>query len=443
MKVQFLRRFDFIFIVNVTILSTFGVLFIYSAGLDNSRHSSEYMKQMVWIGAGFVAMTVAALYDYRRYKRFALYGYVLIMFALVFVRLFTRESHGANSWITIGGVKLQPSEFGKVIYIMYLAKFLEGSSNMQELKRFLHALGIMMIPVGLILSQPDLGTASVYVPIFLVMCFMGGIPVRYLMLVISIGMGTIIFSVLPVWHSYIWLRETGHNSLPFIVIFSEKKYMLIMVALTAFVALTSLAGYLMFKKRYYYWITYVFGILAVSLALAIPAGKVLHDYQIQRLIIFLNPDVDPQGRGWHIKQSLIAIGSGGVGGRGFKMGAQSHLGYLPEQTTDFIFSILAEEAGLVGGLVVFACFLTIFIRIIYIIKNATNRYGFFIACGILGMLFFHFMVNIGMVMGVMPITGIPLPFLSYGGSSCVTNMICLGLLMSINSRRLDFSAEVV
>ena len=157
------------------------------------------------------------------------------------------------------------------------------------------------------------------------------------------------------------------------------------------------------------------------------------------MIIFLDPATDPLGSGWNIIQSKIAIGSGSLFGQGFLNGTQSHYRFLPQQSTDFIFSILSEEWGFVGGIIVFTLYFIILMRTITIIKNTKNIHGYYIASGILAMFFFHFVVNVGMVMGIMPITGIPLIFLSYGGSSLWTGMICIGILMSINYRQLDLS----
>ncbi len=445
MKIKFFERFDFVIICCVLLLSTIGVCFIYSAGI-NSRGdltSRTYLKQVVWIGAGFLLMISISLLDYRKFKKYATYAYIVFIVLLVYVRLFTREHHGARSWIDIGPVALQPSEFGKILYIMFLAKFMEKTSTMNPAKRFLAALCIMGLPAGLILIQPDLGTATVYIPIFLAMCFMTNFPLRYVMFVLGLGASTIIVSLLPMWHSYIWLREAGHTALGFVTIFENNKYLMPLIAGFILLDVVSFIGYRLFKQKYYYWICYFCTMFALSMLLAIVARKVLKEYQIQRLIIFLDPEVDPRGRGWNIRQSKIAIGAGGLFGRGFKMGSQSHLQYLPEQSTDFIFSILAEEVGLIGGLSVFALFFIIMYRIMNIAKNTTSSYGYYIAVGVLGMMFFHFLVNVGMVMGVMPITGIPLPFLSYGGSSYMTNAISMGLVMSVRSRRLDFNVEIV
>ena len=208
------------------------------------------------------------------------------------------------------------------------------------------------------------------------------------------------------------------------------------------ITVIGILGQIFFKKRYYYWITYVAAIFAVALVASLGADKVLKAYQKERLIIFLDPYSKPEGSGYHLIQSLIAIGAGGFSGRGFLNGTQSHYRFLPQQSTDFIFSIISEEFGFIGGVTVFALYLIIIFRIVKIMRNATSVYALYICAGILGMFLYHFMVNVGMVMGIMPITGIPLPFLSYGGSALVTNMIAVGLLLSINARRLDFAVAV-
>ena len=185
------------------------------------------------------------------------------------------------------------------------------------------------------------------------------------------------------------------------------------------------------------WISYCFSILAFSLIGSMMFSKVLKYYQIKRLIVFMNPNTDPLGSGWNIIQSKIAIGAGGPVGQGFLRGTQSHYRFLPQQSTDFIFSILSEEMGFLGGCLVFFLYLAIFIRVLVIMRHCPNHFGTYISSGIFGMITFHFFINVGMVMGIMPITGIPLLFLSYGGSSLLTVMTCMGLLMSINFRKKD------
>lgn len=439
MRFKLFERFDYILFFCVLILTGFGISFIYSSGINSEGVlvSHEYIKQIIWAAIGFVVMIMVALYDYRKAARYAPILFGLSLFILVYTRIFGKYVNGARSWLGIGELGIQPSEISKIVYILFLAWYLDRSKNENPRKRFLLAMVIMLAPMGLILLQPDLGTASVYLPIFIVMCFMADVPFRYIMLVIGGGMTTIILTVLPIWQV-----EIAHKSIGIINVLTTPKLLFLIIASSLVITIIGVIGQLLFKKQYYYWITYVFGILTFSLLASLAAGKVLKPYQIQRLIVFLDPSSDPRGAGWNIIQSKIAIGSGNFWGRGFMQGTQSHYRFLPQQSTDFIFSILAEEVGFAGGLFIFSLFLLILLRIVYIIKQTTNSYGYFISSGILGMFFFHFIVNVGMVMGIMPITGIPLPFLSYGGSGLITNMIAIGLLMSINARRLDFNMAV-
>ena len=308
------------------------------------------------------------------------------------------------------------------------------SDKMPELKRFIFAGLILAIPVGMILLQPDMGTASVYFPIFLIMCFLAGIPLRYLAMTVSFLCLTLLFTVLPIIQT-----DFMKNPVPFLMIFTNTKMRLVLIFSFLIICILGILGSNFFKNKYYYWIAYVSAIFAFSLIASIAGGKFLKDYQIKRLIVFINPQIDPLGAGWNIIQSKIAIGSGNFFGQGFLKGTQSHLRFLPQQSTDFIFSILSEEMGFLGSLIVAGLYFIILIRCLFILKNTTDVYGYYIAAGIMFMFFYHFVVNVGMVMGIMPITGIPLLFLSYGGSSLWTSMICIGLLMNINYRRLDFT----
>ena len=437
MRLKIFTSLDYLLLLCILFLTGIGIAFIYSSGFnsDGINVSNEYIKQIIWLGVGLVLLVLVALFDYRRLNKYSFHFFAFMLAVLIYKRFFRRLVNGARSWIGIGDFGIQPSELTKISFILFLAKYLENSMNEEPRKRFIHSLCIMGFPVGIILLQPDLGTASVFIPIFLFMCFMANIPVRYLMIVFLTGMFTITFTVLPVWET-----EILHESVPAIHILTNLK--LRMLVSVAFLGITTIGvlGNLFFKKKYYYWITYFFGILSTSLFASVGAGKVLKPYQIARLIVFIDPYSDPKGSGWNIIQSQTAIGAGGLLGRGFLQGSQSHLRFLPQQSTDFIFSIFSEEMGFVGGIFMYAAFLCILLRILYVIKQTTNNYSCYIASGILGMFFFHFIVNVGMVMGIMPITGIPLPFMSYGGSALITNMIALGLIMSINSRRLDFKS---
>jgi rod shape determining protein RodA len=435
MKIRFFSLFDYLLFICVLLLTIIGIFFIYSSGVNSQKVlvSNEYIKQIFWAVSGIFLLFLVSLIDYRKIKRIIPWLYLSLILILIYTRFFGRYVNGAKSWIGIGVFGIQPSEFGKIVFILFLAWYLDESENVESKKRFFISLVIMLVPMGLILLQPDLGTASVYIPIFLIMCYFAGIPLRFLALFLATGALTVVITVLPIWES-----EIIQKDIAIVNILTETNLRLFLIAVCSAITVLSLLGRIFFKKNYYYWIAYVFGIITMSLIASIGAGKVLKDYQIKRLIVFLDPQTDPLGSGWNIIQSKIAIGSGNIFGQGFLQGTQSHYRFLPQQSTDFIFSILSEETGFVGGLVVFALYLTIILRGFSVIKSTTDVFGCYIASGVCAMIFYHFIVNVGMVMGIMPITGIPLLFLSYGGSSLWTAMISIGLLESVRLRRLDF-----
>lgn len=436
MKVKLLQKFDFIVIFCVLILTIMGVIFIYSSGIDSTGYlqNKNYIKQIIWASVGFVMMLVAALINYKRLARYIKFVAIGMVLVLIYTMLWGATLNNAQSWIKIGGVFLQPAEFCKIIYILFFAWYLDKSKKTSPQKRFAISLGILMVPMVLILLQPDFGTAMVFISIFLFMCLIAGLPIRYLVAIFSIGMLVLAFTVLPLWETYI-----HGKSVPIIRLLTNKKLFMVMVAALVAITLTGVLGFVFLKKKYFYWIAYVAGIILIGLLGSLAAGKVLKEYQLKRLIIFLNPNVDPQDAGWNIINSQIAIGSGGFRGKGFMMGTQSHYRFLPQQSTDFIFSILAEESGFLGCMVVFAAYIAILMRIIRTMRVINDYYGINICAGVLGLFFFHFLINVGMVMGMMPCTGIPLPFVSYGGSAYLTNAVALGLVMGARSRRLDFS----
>lgn len=433
MKNKWYTMIDYGMVLVVLTLVTLGILFIYSSSINSDGISvtNEYIKQIIWASIGFSFMIFFTFYDYRRTESFAPYLYIILLLLLVYTRLFGRYVNGAKSWIGIGEFGIQPSEFGKIFFMLFLARYLDNSNNEVPLKRFVIATGILLVPMGLILLQPDLGTSSVYLPIFLVMCFIAGIPIRYIMYMVLFGVFTIIFAILPVWNT-----EISANPIAAINILTSNKLRIILIFSVLLITFLGIVIRRYFKgPDYIFWITYFSSIISLSLIFSLVFGKLLKDYQIKRLIIFMNPNVDPLGAGWNIIQSMVAIGAGGIKGQGYLMGTQSHYRFLPQQSTDFIFSILSEEFGFLGGCIVFILYFLILLKILIIIRKCANRYGCYICAGILGMFTFHFIVNVGMVMGMMPITGIPLLFLSYGGSSLLTAMSCMGFIMSVNCRK--------
>ena len=433
MKRVSLFAFDFILLGATLILMVVGILFVYSSGMSftGMQLSNEYVKQLIWSGTGLLLMIGVIMIDYHRLRRLAVYLYAFLMLLLLVTPFIGREVHGARSWIGIGEFGIQPSEFAKITTILFLAGYFAGiGKGVRELPRFMLGLAIVVLPIGLILLQPDMGTALVYIPIFVFMAFVAGAKLRHIFYLVAVGLLMIILAVAPLYEQWIVGREATLISM--ITDFQIARYFL---AAALLITLLSAWGFWGFKRRYFYWILYTSSLLLIADAGALLVVRVLREYQIMRFIVFLNPRIDPQGAGWNLIQSVTAVGSGGFAGKGFLQGTQSHYQFLPQQSTDFIFSILAEEWGFLGGLLVFALFLIILLRGIRILYIARDEYASCVGAGIVAMLFFHVIVNIGMAMGIMPITGIPLFFLSYGGSSLWTGLVCVGLLLNIYFRR--------
>lgn len=425
--------FDLLLLGSTLTLMVIGVLFIYSSGVTSTGvlFNREFIKQIVWAVTGLLLMAAAVWLNYARLKQAAPQLYVLGLLLLIVTLVVGRRVHGARSWLGLGDFGIQTSEFMKIGTILMLAAYLAGiGKGIRELSRLMLAFAIVLVPMGLILLQPDMGTALVYVPIFLVMTYLAGARGRHLLFFLASGLMMVLFGLLPAFERYLLARELGVFAT--LGSFEVMRYILPALAVIALLAAWGTYG---FKRHYFYWIFYTASLLLTGLGGALVALRVLRDYQIMRLIIFLDPKIDPQGAGWNIIQSVTAVGSGGFWGKGFLQGTQSHYRFLPQQSTDFIFSIIAEEWGFFGGMLVFTLFLIILLRGLRIAYTARDEFALYIASGILGMIGFHVTVNVGMAMGIMPITGIPLFFLSYGGSSLWTGLIAVGLLLNIHLRR--------
>lgn len=412
-----------------------GILFIYSSGVSSTGvvFSNEYIKQIVWVGTGIALLLVVALSNYTRFRDWALYIYVLFVFLLIVTLVLGKRINGARSWLGLlsYGIGIQPSEFAKMAAIFMLGRWLESThERARSLSVFLGAFGIVLLPMLLILLQPDLGTALVYLPIFIVMTYVSGTKRRYVLFVLLTAGMLSLFSVVLFWRQSAGVAQTAFTT----EIFQRDFLKYILLAVAAVLAV-SVAGLYFLKRGYFYWIVYTFSSLFLAVLGTLGATHVLKQYQIMRLIAFIDPQVDPQGSGWNIIQSVTAVGSGGFWGKGFLHGTQSHYRYLPQQSTDFIFSIFSEEWGFIGGVLLFGLFLIIFIRGLRIVADAKDPFAICVGSGIIGMIFFHFIVNVGMAIGIMPITGIPLTFLSYGGSSLWTALIGIGVLINIHYRR--------
>lgn len=427
-------RIDYLMLIAVFSLMFMGVMFIYSSGISSIgvNTSSEYIKQLVRIASGIIVLIFFSIYDIGKIKNITLGLYVFFIVILIYTRLNGTLVNGARSWIYFGGLGFQPSEFTKITTILFLGKYLDDNqADIKTLKVFITALFIAILPFGLILIQPDMGTASVFIPIYIAMIFIAGCKITHIMYLIILGIITLIFTMLPGWEEYILQSKN-----PIVTILTDPSLITYLIGSFTFSILLSIIGLFYFKKHYFYWVIYLFSIIIIALIVSyIARTEVLKDYQIMRLIVFMNPQVDPLNFGWNIIQATTAVGSGGFSGKGFLQGTQSHYQFLPEQSTDFIFSILSEELGFIGAILVFGFFLIILVRGLLILTYTKDTFSTFVGSGILGMIFFHVVLNVGMNIGLMPITGIPLFFLSYGGSSLWTALAGIGILQGIYQRR--------
>lgn len=339
-----------------------------------------YVKaQAMWIATGIVIAVIVAAIDYQKFRRFSwwIYGLNLALLAAVFA--FGTAAKGAQRWIPVtASFNIQPSEFAKVFIIITLADFLaKRQGKLNRFRDFIPPFLFVAVPMALIFKQPDLGTTLVIAAIFVGMMFIAGAnPWKFGGLLLG---GALIVGVALWFH------------------FS-----------------TNLPGFLKFVQ-----------------GLPLP----MKDYQLKRLTIFMNPMADTSGDGYHIIQSIWAIGSGGLWGKGYRQGTQGQLNFLPEHHTDFIFSVIGEEFGFIGTITLLFLFAIFLLRAISIAMKSKDLYGMLVGSGVVCMFVFHILVNIGMTSGIMPVTGIPLPLISYGGSTMWTNMAGVGLLLSINLRR--------
>jgi len=429
---KFLSDIDYSLLAIMIALIGIGVLSIASAGIDAEgiRFSTEYLKQLVWAATGTILVIAAMGLDISRLKDYTAFAYAALLLVLVYTRFAGRVVNGARSWIGVGTYGIQPSEFAKIATILFLARYLDASEHRSSVHRLIVSGVIISLPVLLILSQPDFGSALVFFPILVAMLYMGKIDIRYTLFIVLTVAATFVLLILPLAGKFFF------NSGNLIDLFYQRTLLVQLVVYFFLIVLgLSAWGWLRFKKKYYFWLTYIFSVIDLSIVVSYLAHKVLKEYQIMRLMVFLNPNVDPQGAGWNIIQSVTAIGSGGIAGKGYLQGTQSHAQFIPQQSTDFIFSIIAEEWGWLGGIILIGLFGVFFYRIIALIETTKDKYSMLVCSGLFGMFFFHFIINVGMAIGIMPITGIPLYFISYGGSSLWSAMTAVGLLLGISARR--------
>ena len=358
---RLLRRTDLTLIAAAAAIVIMSLVIIGSATHVNTPSDERYwfvQRQGISIIVDIALAAFLMNFDYKILQRYGNHFYVFNLILLILVMLVGQSALGAQRWIALGPISIQPSEFSKLIMIIALAAMMEKRGKIQSLSDVAPVAGYVLVPFLLVLKQPDLGTSLVFLAIFFGMVFVAGLRLRILAGIFGLGL-----AAMPVlWHF-------------------------------------------------------------------------LKDYQKMRIMVFMDPNVDPLGAGYHIIQSKIAIGSGLLFGKGLFGGTQSQLNFLPENHTDFIFSVVGEELGFVGCAVLLLLYLIVLWRGIKIAQDASDTFGRLLAVGITSMIAFHVLVNVGMTMGIMPVTGIPLPLMSYGVSSLTTNIMAIAILLNIQLRR--------
>lgn len=367
------KNFDFILFLGIVLIFCIGLAFLYSATYQYAKsdaYSHNFLfRQITWFVLSLLLGAIILKVDYQKWIELGYPLYALNLLILIMVLFLGKSRFGAQRWISLGGITFQPSEFGKLIIVLTLARYLGQRKiyspvkaalvpTIKQTKALIGAFLLVFLPFGLILKQPDLGTALTLLPLLFILLYVWGANLWTLGLIILAGM----------------------SSSPFL------------------------------------W-------------------SLLKEYQKRRILVFINPDLDPLGAGYTIIQSKIAIGSGGVLGKGWLSGTQNQLNFLPERHTDFIFSVVGEEWGLVGGILLLSLYLLVFWRGLAIAQASSSLSGKLLASGIVTLLAFQVVVNIAMTMGFLPVVGLPLPLISYGGSSLLVTMLSVFLLLNIGLRK--------
>jgi len=386
-KIQQLRRLNLPIMAALLGLLGLGVLFIYSAAFSVSDHGGMplYQKQMAWIAFGFVCFFVFALTDYHALAKYAwlLYALGIVLLLLVFAPYIGVKMYGARRWIQLMGVRfLQPAEFMKIAFVILAVRlFGYPGRNVRRLRYVFLGVALTLLPVLLIMKQPDLGTALIFFPVLLAVMFTAGVPGRVILCFVAAGL-------------------------------------LAVMLVAAFVLVPPRLGMEEQEHR------------------RLLGGIGISAYQRERIMVFFDSGRDPLGSGWNKAQSQIAVGSGGLLGKGFMRGTQNILGFLPRTVTptDFVFSVIAEETGFAGAMLVLLLFGLLLYGMLRSAFLAADKMGMLLCAGLMTMLFCHIFINMAMTIGLMPITGIPLPFLSYGGTFMVTSMCALGITQSVHIR---------
>lgn len=396
-------KFDLMIFIPMLILIVAGLLAIYSSTINHPKAGGNFEKQFVFFICSMFIFFVIYFLPQQTFRFFSIPSYLVSLFFLVAVLAFGRVVYGSKSWFGVGGFGFQPSELAKLGTILFLAFWLSFKPrDINNIKDIGFSLLIGFIPIILIMLEPDTGTAIVFFFITLALVYWSGINLFGLFVVLSPGV-SVFASML---------------GLPYFI----TVLILIIVALFIFKRdLFNSATIFVVNLSTGFFFDYVY--------------RILKPHQQLRIVSFLDPNADPLRSGYNAIQAKVAIGSGGLFGKGFMQGNQTQLRFIPEQWTDFIFCVIGEEFGFIGSMIVIVCFFIIFYRLLKLASQSKDTYSSLVTIGILVLLFVHFAINIGMNVGITPVIGLPLPFLSYGGSSLLIDVVMLGIAMNFYRNR--------
>lgn len=415
-------------------LSIIGVLFILSTGQSDTGNNGLYLRQIIWIIIGIGISIFILSIDYYYLVETSIIYYFIGIILLILTLVIGREIKGAQSWLGFGGFGIQSSEFMKIFFILYYAKFLKNiPKDEKELTTFYKSLLYLAPPIVLILLQPDVGTTIVFLGIYTTMSFLGMRHISILLSIIMIGILTVTLMLIYTYYHFYYTPQFG-NLVILDILLSASTFIAIAIILLIYAIITFIIELIQPIS----WInrftrgSLVMGLSFLGMGIV---SAILKPYQWNRLLVFINPEFDRLGSGYNVLQAQIAIGSGGLTGQGLFNGTQNLRGFLPEKHTDFIFAIISEEWGFIGAFFVIFLYMVYCIFIVRTILSSKDAEGSYIAGGILALFVTHLFINIGMNLGVAPVTGLPLPFISYGGSFYLTCIVSAALILNIYSRR--------
>lgn len=381
---------------------------------DEAFYTGNAGRQLIWIGTSMVLIILIFALDFRFFESFAVFIYAAFMLALIAVPFLGVTVNGSHSWFKLGGITIQPAEFSKTATALLLAKYLNDPQvNLSKWMSQWRSAAIIALPMLLIIGSNETGSALVFAS-FIILLYREGLPGEYpglLIALIALFVSSLLLSPLTIFICLVGLASLFVIILPIYQQRLPQTYIRIAGVIALVMSLSTLVD----------WVV----------------NHVLKEHQRNRIKVLLDPSFDTRGLGYQVTQSKIAIGSGGFWGKGYLGGTQTKFDFVPEQSTDFIFCTIGEEFGFVGVMVVIVLFLFFLWRLLYLADQQRSRFARAYGFGVVGILFFHFLVNIGMTIGLMPIMGIPLPFFSYGGSSLWSFTILLFIFLKLDSHRSD------